>query len=65
MEGSLCRVYSAACLGLDVVQITIEVSISRGVGLFLVGLPDNAVRESLLQKQNKFYYECCKTISPF
>lgn len=29
--------------------MTVEVSISPGVGFFLVGLPDNAVRESLLR----------------
>ena len=29
--------------------MTVEVSISPGVGIFLVGLPDNAVRESLLR----------------
>lgn len=34
---------------MDVVRVTVEVSITMGVGLFLVGLPDNAVRESLLR----------------
>lgn len=47
--GDLCRTYSATCTGVDVVRITVEVSITPGVGIFLVGLPDNAVRESLLR----------------
>ncbi len=45
----LCRVYSATCVGLEVVRVTVEVSISQGVGIYLVGLPDSAVRESLLR----------------
>ncbi|HIZ86776.1 MAG TPA: YifB family Mg chelatase-like AAA ATPase [Candidatus Coprenecus pullistercoris] len=48
-SGSLYRIYSAMCVGLEVVRVTVEVSISPGVGIFLVGLPDNAVRESLLR----------------
>lgn len=47
--GSLYRTYSATCVGLEVVKITVEVSITPGVGIFLVGLPDNAVRESMLR----------------
>lgn len=47
--GSLYRTYSATCVGLDVIRVTVEVSITPGVGIFLVGLPDNAVRESLLR----------------
>lgn len=48
-SGSLYRTYSATCIGLNVERITVEVSITSGVGIFLVGLPDNAVRESLLR----------------
>ena len=48
-EGTLYRTYSATCTGIDVVRVTVEVSITPGIGLFLVGLPDNAVRESLLR----------------
>ena len=48
-SGSLYRTYSATCVGLEVVRVTVEVSISPGVGIFIVGLPDNAVRESLLR----------------
>lgn len=48
-SGSLYRTYCATCVGMDVVKVTVEVSISPGVGIFLIGLPDNAVRESLLR----------------
>ena len=48
-EETLYRTYSATCVGIDVVRVTVEVSITPGVGIFLVGLPDNAVRESLLR----------------
>lgn len=47
--GNLYRTYCATCVGIDVVRVTVEVSITPGVGIFLVGLPDNAVRESLLR----------------
>ena len=41
------RVYSGAVVGIGAVQVTVEVDISgSGLGLYLVGLPDNAVKES-------------------
>ncbi|NJB82097.1 YifB family Mg chelatase-like AAA ATPase [Wenyingzhuangia aestuarii] len=40
------KVYAAAFLGVDATIITIEVNIDKGVGYHLVGLPDNAVKES-------------------
>jgi len=43
----LCKCYSAACIGLDVVPVTVEVSVTQGVGFHLVGLPDSAVKESI------------------
>jgi magnesium chelatase family protein len=42
----LVKTFGAALLGIDATIITVEVSITRGVNFFLVGLPDNAVRES-------------------
>ncbi|MBR5249689.1 MAG: YifB family Mg chelatase-like AAA ATPase [Bacteroidales bacterium] len=45
----LVQINSAAFLGLKVMPVTIEVSITAGVGVFLVGLPDSAVKESLLR----------------
>lgn len=49
MKGLLCKSYSATCIGLEVEPVTVEVSITDGVGMFLVGLPDNAVREAMLR----------------
>ena len=42
----LKKVYAAAFLGIDATLITIEVNIVTGIGYHLVGLPDNAIRES-------------------
>lgn len=36
-------------MGINAVTVTVEMDISVGVGLHLVGLPDSAVRESLLR----------------
>lgn len=41
------RVYTGAVVGIDAVTVTVEVNIAGGgLGLYLVGLPDNAVKES-------------------
>lgn len=42
----LVKVFGAAVQGVDANIVTIEVNTSRGIKFFLVGLPDNAVRES-------------------
>ncbi len=42
----LVKTYGAAVSGIDAVTITIEVNFSKGIKFFLVGLPDNAVKES-------------------
>lgn len=42
----LVKVYGAAVQGISATTITIEISTSRGIKFFLVGLPDNAVKES-------------------
>ena len=42
----LVKVYSASVQGLSAIPVTIEVNASRGVKFYLVGLPDNAVKES-------------------
>ncbi len=42
----LVRTYGSAVFGISAQKITIEVDASRGVGFYLVGLPDSAVRES-------------------
>ena len=42
----LVKTYGCAVFGIEATLITIEVNVGRGVNFFLVGLPDNAVRES-------------------
>lgn len=42
----LIKTFGAAVMGIDAVPITIEVNIDRGMKFSLVGLPDNAVKES-------------------
>lgn len=45
----LQKTYCATCIGIDAVTVTVEIDISVGIGIHLVGLPDSAVRESLLR----------------
>lgn len=45
----LYKCYCATCVGVEAVVVTVEVDLSTGIGLHLVGLPDSAVRESLLR----------------
>jgi len=40
------KVYAAALMGVDATIITVEVNIDKGIGYHLVGLPDNAIKES-------------------
>lgn len=42
----LVKTYGSAVYGVNATTITVEVSIDRGIKFFLVGLPDNAVKES-------------------
>jgi len=42
----LCKTYCGACVGVEVIGVTVEVSVSQGINFFLVGLPDSAVKES-------------------
>ncbi|MBQ9474211.1 MAG: YifB family Mg chelatase-like AAA ATPase [Bacteroidales bacterium] len=42
----LVKTYGSAIYGINAVPVTVEVSIERGVNFLLVGLPDNAVKES-------------------
>ena len=45
----LFKCFCASCVGIDAVTVTTEVDMSNGVGLRIVGLPDNAVKESLMR----------------
>ncbi len=41
------KTYAGAIVGIDAVTVTVEVNLGEnGLGLYLVGLPDNAVKES-------------------
>lgn len=42
----LIKIYSSAVFGISAQLITIEVFINKGIGYHLVGLPDNAIKES-------------------
>lgn len=42
----LVKVFGSAFFGVEATTITIEVNIVKGVGYHLVGLPDNAIKES-------------------
>lgn len=42
----LAKVFGSAVYGVNAFPITIEVNVGQGQGLFMVGLPDNAVKES-------------------
>lgn len=45
----LVKTYGSAVYGVDALTITIEVSVSSGTKYFTVGLPDNAVKESMFR----------------
>lgn len=45
----LVYVKGAKCVGIEAVPVTVEVDISSGIGIHLVGLADAAVKESLLR----------------
>lgn len=42
-------IHAAKCVGIEAVPITVEVDITLGMGIHLVGLADAAVKESLLR----------------
>ncbi len=42
----LTKVFGSAVFGIEATTITVEVNVDTGVGYHLVGLPDNAIKES-------------------
>ena len=41
------RIHTGAIVGIDAIDVTVEVNVaSGGLGLFIVGLPDNTIKES-------------------
>ncbi len=45
----LINIMAAKCIGIEAVPVTVEVDITSGIGVHLVGLADVAVKESLLR----------------
>ncbi|MBR1509220.1 MAG: YifB family Mg chelatase-like AAA ATPase [Bacteroidales bacterium] len=45
----IVNIHGAKCIGINAIPVTVEVNITLGVGIHLVGLADAAVKESLLR----------------
>ena len=45
----LINIHAAKCVGIDAVPVTVEIDVTAGLGIHLVGLADAAVKESLLR----------------
>ena len=45
----LVRLNAAKCIGIEAVNVKVEVDIASGIGIHIVGLVDVAVKESLLR----------------
>lgn len=63
----LVKAFGSAVYGVDAVTITIEVNVMSGANYYIVGLPDNAVKESLQRvesaiKTNGFYMPRTKLV---
>ncbi len=50
----LTKVYASAVYGINATTVTVEVNAIQGIKYFLVGLPDNAVKESLQRIESAF-----------
>jgi magnesium chelatase family protein len=63
----LVKTFGSAVYGVEAITITIEVNVSEGMHYFIVGLPDNAVKESLQRiesaiKTNGYYMPRTKLV---
>ncbi|MGL2966744.1 YifB family Mg chelatase-like AAA ATPase [Flavobacterium sp. XGLA_31] len=57
----LVKVFGSAVFGVEATTVTVEVNIDKGIGYHLVGLPDNAIKESSYRiaaalKNNEYYF---------
>ena len=43
----LVKTYGSAIIGVEAMLVTVEVNAAPGAGFSIVGLPDNAVKESI------------------
>ena len=48
-KNMLINIHAAKCIGIDAVPVTVEIDVTAGIGIHLVGLADAAVKESLLR----------------
>jgi len=63
----LVKTFGSAVYGVEAITITVEVNVTEGLHTFIVGLPDNAVKESIQRvesaiKTNGFYMPRTKLI---
>lgn len=63
----LVKTYGSAVYGVEAITITIEVNVSNGAHYYIVGLPDNSVKESLQRiesaiKTNNLYMPRTKLV---
>lgn len=63
----LVKTFGSAVYGIDAVTISIEVNVTLGTSTYMVGLPDNAVKESMLRvesaiKSNGYFMPRTKVI---
>ena len=52
----LIKTYGSALQGINAIIITVEVNVDTGVNFYMVGLPDNAVKESQQRIESAFKY---------
>lgn len=45
----LSRINCAKCIGIEAEPVTVEVDISPGIGIHLIGMPDIAIKESVIR----------------
>lgn len=45
----LAKVHCAKCVGIEVEPVTVEVDISPGIGIHIIGMPDTAIKESVMR----------------
>lgn len=54
------KTYGSAVYGVEAINITVEVNITSGNKYFIVGLPDNAVKESMLRIESAVTSSGCR-----
>ena len=58
----LVKTYGSAIYGINAITITVEVNVEQGVNFLMVGLPDNAVKESHQRIDSALKYNNCTAI---